>query len=208
MNESVFIIPARMGSKGFPLKNRSLFQYTADSLSSIDSGKIIVSTDDEQIKKMATDLGFCVQHRSQKNSDDFASLKSVVLEVSEDFDLSNKTVHLLYLTYPQRTFEDIQKARKFFDQTNANSLLCKKEAKTHPYLCFENLENNKARPIINHQLFRRQDYPSCFEVSHFISIFKSEELPFLKDQLYNDETVFFEIEDKIDVDYKQDFLKL
>ena len=114
MNESVFIIPARMGSKGFPLKNRSLFKYTADSLSSIDPGKIIVSTDDEQIKKMANDLGFCVQHRSQKNSDDFASLKSVASEVLSDYDLKNKIVHLLYLTYPQRTFNDIKKARNFF----------------------------------------------------------------------------------------------
>lgn len=208
MNESVFIIPARMGSKGFPLKNRILFKYTANSLSSIDPGKIIVSTDDEQIKKMANDLGFCVQHRSQKNSDDFASLKSVASEVLSDYDLKNKIVHLLYLTYPQRTFKDIKKARNFFDQTNANSLLCKKEAKSHPYLCFENLENSKARPIIDHDFFRRQDYPTCFEVSHFISIFKSEELPFLKEQLYNHETVFYEIEDKIDVDYEQDFLKI
>ena len=85
--------------------------------------------------------------------------------------------------------------------------LCRKKTNSHPYLCFESLPKHKAKPVIEHTLYRRQDYPECFEVSHFISIFRTEELNKLSDQLYNENTIFYSIEDKIDVDHEEDFLK-
>ena len=205
--ESIFIIPARKGSKGFPHKNRVLFDFTARSLASLPPQSIIVSTDDSVIKTKALEFGFYVHDRSEKNSDDFASVKQVIVEVVEDFDLDKKLIHVLYLTYPERNLNDIEKARLFLENNGATSLLCRKKTNSHPYLCFESLPNHKAKPVIEHTLYRRQDYPECFEVSHFISIFSTEELNKLSDQLYNENTIFYSIEDKIDVDHEEDFLK-
>lgn len=204
--DHIYIIPARKGSKEFPLKNRKLFDYTAVTLEELDSQSIIVTTDDEEIIVKAKEHGFRIHRRSEKNSDDYASLKEVVLEVIKDFGIKDKLIHLLYLTYPERKLKDIEKARIFLQKKNADSLLCRKLSKSHPYLCFESLPGDKAKPVLAHNFYRRQDYPECFEVSHFISIFKSSELNQLTDQLYNDNTIFFHIEDKIDVDHEQDFL--
>lgn len=205
--DSLFIIPARKGSKGFPFKNRKLFDFTAKSLSQVDPHSVIVSTDDPEIERKAVGYGFKVHARSEKNSDDFASMKQVISEIAIDYNLGKKLIHVLYLTYPERTFTDIENARSFFEINNANSLLCRKKTNSHPYLCFESLPHHKAKPVIEHNLYRRQDYPECFEVSHFISIFKSEELNQLTDQLYNENTIFFGIEEKIDVDREEDFIK-
>lgn len=203
----LYIIPARKGSKGFPLKNRKLFDFTATTLAGLDPQSVIVSTDDGEIITKAEELGFQIHKRSQKNSDDYASLKDVASEVILDFHIEDKLIHILYLTYPERKFEDIENARTFLLERNADSLLCKKLPKSHPYLCFESLPEDRAKPVVAHSLYRRQDYPECFEVSHFISIFKSKKLNQLTDQLYNENTIFFPIEDKIDVDHEQDFLK-
>jgi CMP-N-acetylneuraminic acid synthetase len=59
-----------------------------------------------------------------------------------------------------------------------------------------------------HDLYRRQDYPVCFEISHFISIFTSGELYKLNNNLYNGSTLFYKIPDMIDVDYRTDLKKL
>lgn len=205
--DHLYIIPARKGSKGFPLKNRKLFDFTAITLAGLEPRSVIVSTDDDEIITKAEEFGFQIHKRSPKNSDDYASLKDVVSEVILDFNIEDKLIHVLYLTYPERKFEDIENARRFFLEKNADSLLCRKLPKSHPYLCFESLPGDRAKPVVSHNLYRRQDYPECFEVSHFISMFKSQKLNQLKDQLYNQNTIFYNIEDKIDVDHEEDFLK-
>lgn len=206
-SDSIFIIPAREGSKGFPHKNRKLFDFTAQSLAKVSPSSVIVSTDDPEIKRKAGGYGFTVHERSEKNSDDFASIKQVISEVVNDLGIQKKLIHVLYLTYPERTFSDIENAARFLEMNRANSLLCRKHPNSHPYLCFESLPGYKAKPVIKHNLYRRQDYPECFEVSHFIAIFRSEELNQLSDQLYNEQTIFFAIEDKIDVDHEEDLIR-
>ena len=88
-------------------------------------------------------------------------------------------------------------------------LLCKKDIKgTHPYLYMFDLGDNKGKQLIEHNLYRRQDYPKVFELSHFISIFKVSELDNLNNNLYNDETIFYQINNVIDVDTVNDLNKL
>ena len=41
---------------------------------------------------------------------------------------------MLYLTYPERTYEDIKRAIKFYESNHAYSLLCKKKISTSPFL--------------------------------------------------------------------------
>ena len=53
-------------------------------------------------------------------------------------------------------------------------------------------------------MYRRQDYPNCFEISHYVCIFKIFEIKLLNKNMYNDFTVFFPIEERLDVDTMKD----
>ena len=46
--------------------------------------------------------------------------------------------------------------------------------------------------------------PECFELSHFICIFRANELEKLNKNLYNKDTIFYKIKRPVDVDTKED----
>lgn len=199
------LIPARKGSKGLPFKNRSLFDYTADIISEVNKINTFISTDDEVIKNMSKKRGFNVHERSYKSAIDTATSKEMI----EDFASKSKEYLItLYLTYPERQWSDVKRAISFFNTNKSKSLLCKKKLKVSPYLMMYELENNKGKQIINHNLCRRQDYKPCFEISHFISIINIKELPFLNNNLYNKNTTFMSIIDVEDVDTIDDFRRV
>jgi CMP-N-acetylneuraminic acid synthetase len=192
-----YVIPARKGSKGAPGKNRVLFDYTAETLSAVNLLSVIVSTDDDIIKDKAKERGFVVHNRADQLSDDFASMKDVLMDIAYNFGMHEEDeIVLLYLTYPKRTYQDIRDAIDEFHSVDNESLLCKKEVKTHPYLCI----NKNGTQFIQHNLYRRQDYPVVFEISHFVAMTTIEELPKLRNNLYNDSTYWHMIDDTIDVD--------
>jgi pseudaminic acid cytidylyltransferase len=83
------IIPARGGSKRIPRKNikyflgKPIIAYSIEA--AIKSGlfdEIMVSTDDEEIAKIAINYGAKVPFlRSSKNADDYATTFDVIKEV-------------------------------------------------------------------------------------------------------------------------------
>jgi CMP-N-acetylneuraminic acid synthetase len=116
------------------------------------------------------------------------------------------------LTYPQRTWEDISKAHQWYIE-NSNelplySMLCKQEVKSNPFLCLFDEDGHFGSQVINHDLYRRQDYPPTFELSHYIAFFKSGNLPELNNNIYNRYTLFYPIDRVIDVDTQNDLNKL
>ena len=204
------IIPARKGSKGLPFKNRKLLKYTLETIPKNLLSITYISTDDEQIKEQVNNI--CqIHNRSLQNSQDSTSTLSLIKEIRQDLCLtSDENVIMLYLTYPERTFEEVSRIYDFFVKNDINSLLCKKEIKTSPFLHMYDLGNGKGKQIIKHNLYRRQDYPKCFEISHYVSIFKVSEIDKMNNNMYNDETYFYEIKDRVDVDEQKDlerFLK-
>jgi len=199
------IIPARAGSKGLPFKNRKLFKHTADIIPDIMKHKTYVVTDDEEIKLMAIEAGFKALHRPDGLSQDETSTKSVMKYTLEKLDVKNETIIMLYLTYPERTWQDVNNAVAMFKCNDISSLLCKKPLKTSPFLMLKSEPRNRGSQLFYHDLYRRQDYPECFEISHFIVMFNSSELDKLNNNLYNNDTYFMEISEKtIDVDEKKD----
>lgn len=198
------VIPAREGSKGFPHKNRKLFKYTIDSIPEEYRRNIIVTTDDTEIIKWCVEYGVTFQQRDKKYASDTSSIKEVLMNLKKDGYIDNHdVVILLYLTYPQRNWNDILQTLKFFINTGSRSLLCKKEINgVHPYLCLLDHHNYYGRQLKRHNLYRRQDYPKMFEISHFISIFNVKELKKLNDNIYNKNTIFYPIGNKLDVDYE------
>ncbi len=86
----IVIIPARGGSKGIKRKNLapvggiSLLERAVRSAGSAAVDLVVVSTDDEEIAKVANLLGCVVHKRSNTNSHDKASSESVISEVIKD----------------------------------------------------------------------------------------------------------------------------
>jgi len=200
------VIPARKGSKGLPFKNRKLFNKTADIIPEDKKGLTYVLTDDAEIVKMAEDYGFNVIVRPYAISQDETSTKEVMeFFVNNYISNPNQDIVMLYLTYPERTWEDVTRAWRFVFDNNVNSMLCKKELDTSPFLMLKEEDGNKASQLFYHDLYRRQDYPKCFEISHFVTIFRASELNKLNNNLYNRDTMFMEIKNNvIDVDTQRD----
>jgi len=92
--KKIAIIPARSGSKRIPHKNikdflgKPIIAYSIET--ALQSGlfdEVMVSTDDEQIAKIARKYGAKVPFlRSPETSDDYATLSDVILEVINNYD--------------------------------------------------------------------------------------------------------------------------
>jgi len=119
------LIPARGGSKGVPRKNikllggKPLLQYTSEvALQSKYLSKVIVSTDDNEIKDVAQNLGLEVPFIRPKNlSEDSSTSLSVIqhaLQFYKDNGDAFDAVCLLQVTSPFRNAEFLDKAIKKF----------------------------------------------------------------------------------------------
>lgn len=206
--DSIIVIPARAGSKGFPFKNRLLFDNTARIIPEIYKERTIVSTDDPFIVKEAVEYGFQIDLRPTELSNDEASMKDVLLNLRHKL-VSHETYCItLYLTYPQRKWEHLENAAIFMQQQHSNALLCRKELQTtHPFLFLKEESNHRGSQLYKHDLYRRQDYPKMFEISHFIQMCKWNELENLNSNLYNKDTVYFPIGNPVDIDTYNDYIK-
>ena len=210
VKKTYFVIPARKGSKGFPKKNRKLLDFTINKFPKKDHENMIVTTDDEYIIKKLQSTKIKILNRNKKLSTDTANIKDVMLDVIKKFQMKqNDIIIMLYLTSPKRKITDIKKILKFYQKKKIKSLTCCVEVKSNPYLCFFKLKDDKGKQIIKHDLYRRQDYPECFEMRHFVVIFDVNEIKKLNKNLYNEKTTFYKIDnDDIDVDYEEDLKKL
>lgn len=208
------IIPARLGSKGLPFKNRKLFKSTADTIPYSKKDSVWVTTDDPEIAKLSADWGFRLIRRPPELSSDEANIREVMQHAVEWIGSPTSDFLMLYLTYPQRTWAEIEAAFQYFksfeDQGKADSLLCRKEIKTSPYLMLEETDSTGTfgKQLVSHDLYRRQDYPKCFEISHYISIFRGPALVSLNKNMYGPKTVFWPIGDPVDVDTQKDLNSL
>ncbi len=140
----LYIIPARGGSKGILQKNiktlngKPLIQYSIEAaLNSAYKGRVIVSTDDIQIAKIATTLDVEVPFvRPEELATDNAKSIDVVLHTLSYFQSKNELFDITILlqpTSPLRTAIDINKAiEKLLSDNNLDSVVSVCEAEHHP----------------------------------------------------------------------------
>ena len=204
LEDYIILIPARKGSKGIPLKNRNLFDYTAKIIPENLRNKVYVSTDDDFFIKKCREFGFNYIQRDVSFALDESTTKDMIVDFVLSNNIISKNIILLYLTYPERNWENVVSAINFYKSKKCQSLLCKKEVVVSPYLMMYDLGNNQGKQIISHNLCRRQDYKKCFEISHFISIFSIKNLKNLNVNLYNSDTKFMPIQNMIDIDTIED----
>ena len=209
--DTFFIIPARRDSKGLPFKNRKLLDYTINNIPIELHEKTIVTTNDEKIIEKLSATNINVLRRDEQLCLDDISIKDVMLDVVKKFQMkSDDTIVMLYLTSPGRKFSDIKKILDYYFDREIKTMTCCVEPKTHPYLVIYKKEDQKVEQVVEHDMYRRQDYPECFEIRHFVCIFQVEEIQRLNNNMYNESTIFYKIDNDIDVDHENDlkeFLK-
>jgi N-acylneuraminate cytidylyltransferase len=133
MQRCVAIIPARGGSKGIPGKNlmdlcgKPLIAHTIEHARSASSvQRVVVSTDDDEIARVATMFGAEVIRRPPEISGDTARSEAAIVHVLEEL---SRTEHyepdlivFLQATSPLRRPEDVQAAIDLLVRENADSL--------------------------------------------------------------------------------------
>jgi pseudaminic acid cytidylyltransferase len=130
----VAIIPARGGSKRIPRKNIRPFHGQPIIAFAIQCAqksqlfdRIIVSTDDEEIARIAQSFGADVPfYRSTNNSDDFATTSDVLIEVLEQLNAKNDFpvwACCIYPTTPLLLPSDLINAYNLFQKGNADVVL-------------------------------------------------------------------------------------
>jgi N-acylneuraminate cytidylyltransferase len=102
------IIPARGGSKRIPRKNikeflgKPIIAYSIEvALQSGLFDEVMVSTDDDEISKIAEKYGAKVPFmRSTENASDFATTRDVLIEVVDDYQKNGKQFDYICSLYP------------------------------------------------------------------------------------------------------------
>ena len=141
------VIPARKGSKGIINKNMQLIgqkpmiQYTMESAKkTINLGSFILSSDDDEILKLAKKIGVQAPFiRPKSLSLDNSKTEDVVSHALEWYKKTHsvlpKNIVLLQPTSPFRNAEDISMAIKLFNMSSKKSLISVTTPSQHPGDC-------------------------------------------------------------------------
>jgi pseudaminic acid cytidylyltransferase len=154
--DKLCIIPARGGSKRIPKKNIRSFHGKPMIAYAIESAqksqlfdRIIVSTDDAEIAKIATDYGAEVPFlRSSKNADDYSTTSDVLMEVINNWSDNNELpdwMCCLYPTTPLLFPSDLSNAFELYQSTDSDVVLSAVAFDFPIQRAFELQENNHVR---------------------------------------------------------------
>jgi CMP-N-acetylneuraminic acid synthetase len=158
MNSKVALIPAREGSERFPNKNivnfygHPLIAYSIKcALNSKNFQKVVVSTDSEEIARIAIKYGATVPKLRPK---EFATIESpdyqwVELAINDWLGLDdNDEITILRPTNPMRSTSTILNALSVFDsKPEFDSLRAIREVKEHPAKMWRGLPNQQIYPL-------------------------------------------------------------
>ena len=187
--KTLWLIPARGGSKGIPDKNLKPFcgeslvsRAVKQALACASSEDIIfVSTDSERIKAEAEKNGIQISFlRPAELASDTSSTYSVILHVLDEFKRSGidfEKVVLLQPTSPFRTIPDITGAMKLW-QRDIDMVVSVTESKANPYF---NLFETNEKGFLQHSkgdgsYTRRQEIPKVWEYNGAVYVITKDSL--------------------------------
>ena len=186
----VALIPARGGSKGIPRKNlaplagRPLIAWTiAAALGSADLSRVIVSTDDEEIAKVAREHGAEVPFlRPPELAADDSGALGVALHtldwLAETEGGEPEYLLLLQPTSPLRRTADIDGAIGLARARNADAVVSVGPAEPHPFLTRRVGETGALSSFIllSEKPARRQDFPPAYVLNGALYLNRSTSL--------------------------------
>jgi pseudaminic acid cytidylyltransferase len=173
-SNNIAIIPARGGSKRIPKKNikdflgKPIIAYSIQlAVSSKLFDKVIVSTDDEEIKEVAIKYSAEVPFiRPKEISDDFTGTHEVIghaVKWLEDNNEKLDYVCCIYPTAPLIQKDDLIKAYKIIKTGKWNSVMAATNFSYPIFRSFENLPNGGLKMFFpEHYSSRSQDLPEAY----------------------------------------------
>jgi CMP-N,N'-diacetyllegionaminic acid synthase len=180
--KTLFLIPARGGSKGIPGKNikllagKPLISYSIEAAKEVASIQdICISTDSEEIKKTSEKYGIKVPFiRPYEISTDDASSEEVMKHAVDFYSKAGKhydTLALIQPTSPLRTAQHIKSAMKSFNKSTDDMVVSVCETKSNPYyVLFEEDNGGLLHKSKQGSFTRRQDCPKVYELNGAIYI--------------------------------------
>jgi len=170
--DTLFIIPARGGSKGLPHKNvlplngKPLICYSIDAARGVSPEEnICVSTDDDNIIDVVEKYGLKVPFKRPENlSTDSAGTWDVVKHAVEFYEKSGvkfNRICLLQPTSPLRNSTHIRECYALWDE-EVEMIVSVKESKKAAVLCHEK-EDGFLTFTLNKGAKRRQELPDYYE---------------------------------------------
>jgi CMP-N,N'-diacetyllegionaminic acid synthase len=190
VNRSLFLIPARGGSKGIPGKNirplngKSLIRYSIDTAREITKDEFIcVSTDSEEIRQNALDYGLTVPFmRPAELATDTAGTHEVVVHALDWYKTNRSmtfdSVVLLQPTSPIRRQSDVAKAIELFTDECDMVVSVSAVRSNLQATCFK----EDAAGYLHHAFtppateFRRQDAAPMFQLNGSIYVMRVSSL--------------------------------
>lgn len=214
----ISIIPARGGSKGLPRKNiidlcgKPLIAWTIESsLKSKYITQTIVSSDCEEILKVAKSHGANVLKRPAELAKDDISSEPVINHVLESFDFNFDVLILLQPTSPMRDCHDIDSAIELLLNQKAESLISVNKIDNKVLKSFIKTSEGFLTGINNNKFpfMRRQDLPPVFMPNGAMYIIKVNSYTKKKSLFIEDNTIPFLMNENksVDIDTIED-LKL
>lgn len=211
------VIPARGGSKGLPRKNskllngKPLIHYTIDAAREVfPDNRILVSTDDEEIRECAEKAGIKVPFlRPAHLATDTSSSREVMLHALEAYTKRGEeidTVVLLQPTSPLRTAAHIKSAIEIYTP-DIDMVVSVKETDANPYYVLkEEDEFGFLQPSKKGTFTRRQDCPKVYELNGAVYVINKESLVKREPvQFEKVKKVLMDKESSVDIDDLLDF---
>ena len=201
-NETVAaIVPARGGSRGIPRKNianvlcKPLIAYTIEVAGVTECiDRIIVSTDDEEIREISLKYGAEVpflrpKELAQDNTPDKPVLIHAIKWLEENEGYIPKIVLNLRPTSPLRLSEDIEKVVKKMISTGCDSVRTVCQVKHHPYW-MKRLEGDRLMPFLEgkdeRNYYQRQLLPPTYRINGCVDAIRRSVI-LKQDFLYGDD---------------------
>lgn len=198
----IAIIPARGGSKGVPGKNikelcgKPLIAHTIEAaISSNEVDKVIVSTDDQEVAKIAIAYGAEVPFMRPKElaTDEALAINNYIYTINKLNGMYCSLIEsfaVLQPTSPLRAKEDIDKAINIFNEKNADSVISVVKL---PYSISWAKAIDEKGVLVNYyndneKIKNRQDYKATYIPNGAIYVFKTNLI--LNNQSYYSELTF------------------
>jgi N-acylneuraminate cytidylyltransferase len=215
--KSLAVITARGGSKRVPRKNIKEFcgePIIAYSIrAALKSGifdEVMVSTDDEEIAKIAKELGAQVPFlRSPENSGDMAMTHEVVLEVLRGYQQLGREFDIVCCIYPTAPFltaERLKESMEKLRQEKADGVMPVVRFSFPPQRCFVIADGLVAYKWPENRLKRSQDLEPYYHDCGQFYLLRVE--PFLREQsmvLANTVPVIMDEKEVQDIDTPEDW---
>ena len=183
---TLFLIPARGGSKGIPGKNikllggKPLINYTIEAARELVSDEqICVSTDDaaiiETVKKTGLEVPFV---RPADLADDHAGMQGVMVHAL-DFYAEKKgrdydKIVLLQPTSPFRIARHISEAFDLYDES-LDMVVSVKEADSNPYYVhFQENKHGFLEKLLDGHFTTRQSVPTVYEYNGAVYVINAD----------------------------------